>query len=131
MIYNKQTIMKHIDITFDFETCSTAPDAAPITLGAIVWNRNVELDNPFTEDTFSVAIDLRTCVTAGFSFDQDTINWWKNQNNEAKQSLVRDKCYAVDVAYNMFSDWIDAMKQKYNAETVCLWCQGKILTFLF
>lgn len=121
--------MKHIDITFDFETVSTAPDAAPMTLGAIVWNRNTDLETPFTDDAFSVAIDLRTCAVEGFSFDQDTIDWWSRQNEAAKQSVTEDECYGVDTAFQQFSDWIGRMKQKYGASTVCLWCQGQDFDF--
>lgn len=121
--------MKHIDITFDFETVSTAPDAAPMQLGAIVWNRNTELETPFTDDAFSVGIDLRTCAVEGFSFDQDTIDWWSRQNITAKQCVTEDECYAVDTAFQQFCEWINQMKQKYEADTVCLWCQGQDFDF--
>jgi hypothetical protein len=121
--------MKHIDITFDFETCSTAPDAAPMQLAAIVWNRFAEGEYPFTEDTFDVGIDLRTCVVEGFSFDQDTVNFWSRQNTVAKQNVTETECYAVDTAFQQFCEWIEQMKQKYDAGTVCLWCQGQDFDF--
>ena len=121
--------MKHIDITFDFETASTAPDAAPMTLGAIVWNRNTDTDSPFTDDAFSIAIDLRTCVVEGFAFDQETVDWWSRQNEMAKQSVTEDECYGVDTAFQQFTDWIEQMKKKYEADTVCLWCQGQDFDF--
>ena len=121
--------MKHIDITFDFETCSVAPDAAPMQLAAIVWNRDAKGEHPFTEDTFNVGIDLRTCITAGFSFDQDTIDWWSRQNEQAKRSVTDDECYAVNMAFMQFCEWIGQMKLKYGADTVCLWCQGQDFDF--
>jgi len=121
--------MKHIDITFDFETCSTAPDAAPMQLGAIVWMRNTNGDNPFTDDAFSVGIDLRTCAVEGFSFDQDTIDWWSRQSDTAKQCVTETDCYPVDTAFRQFCEWIEQMLQKYEAETVCLWCQGQDFDF--
>ena len=121
--------MKHIDITFDFETVSTAPDAAPMQLGAIVWNRNTELDTPFMDDAFNTAIDLRTCAVEGFSFDQDTIDWWSRQNDTSKQCVTEGECYAVDRAFQQFIDWIEEMKKKYGTNTVCLWCQGQDFDF--
>lgn len=121
--------MKHIDITFDFETCSTAPDAAPMQLAAIVWNRFAEGEHPFTEDTFNVGIDLRTCVVEGFSFDQDTVDFWSRQNETAKQNVTETECYAVDTAFVQFCEWIENMKQKYGADTVCFWCQGQDFDF--
>lgn len=121
--------MKHIDITFDFETCSTAPDAAPMQLAAIVWNRFSEGEHPFTDDTFNVGIDLRTCVVAGFAFDQDTVDFWSRQNETAKQNVTETECYAVDTAFMQFCEWIEQMKKKYDAGTVCLWCQGQDFDF--
>lgn len=121
--------MKHIDITFDFETVSTAPDAAPMQLAAVVWNRDTELNTPFTDDAFSVGIDLRTCVVEGFSFDQDTVDWWSRQSETAKQNVMEDECYGIDTAFMQFCEWIEQMKQKYGADTVCLWCQGQDFDF--
>ena len=121
--------MKHIDITFDFETVSTAPDAAPMSLGAIVWMRDTELESPFTDDSFSVGIDLRSCVVEGFSFDLDTIDWWSRQNETAKRSVTEGKCYDVASAFFQFCEWIGQMKEKYGADTVCLWCQGQDFDF--
>lgn len=121
--------MKHIDITFDFETVSTAPDAAPMQLGAIVWNRDTELDTPFMDYAFNTSIDLRTCAVEGFSFDQDTIDWWSRQNDTSKQCVTKGECYAVDRAFQQFCGWIEEMKKKYEADTVCLWCQGQDFDF--
>ena len=121
--------MKHIDITFDFETVSTAPNAAPMQLAAIVWDRNATGDHPFMNDTFCLGCDLRTCAVAGFSFDQDTIEWWSRQNDTAKLCVTKDECYAVDTVFLQFCEWIEQMKQKHKADTVCLWCQGQDFDF--
>lgn len=122
--------MKYIDITFDFETCSTAPDAAPMQLGAIAWNRHSKDEHPFLlDDTFNVGIDLRTCVTNGFSFDQSTVNWWNKQSELAKINVLAEDAMPVDTAYLMFCKWIVSTLKKYNAENVCLWCQGQDFDF--
>lgn len=121
--------MKYLDITFDFETVSTAPDAAPMQLAAVAWHRDTDLENPFTDDAFNVGIDLRTCVVEGFSFDQSTVDFWSRQSDTAKQSVTEDECYGVDTAFMQFCDWIEQMKQKHEADTVCLWCQGQDFDF--
>ncbi len=121
--------MKHIDITFDFETVSTAPDAAPMSLAAVVWNRNAEDLNPFTGDDFRKGIDLRTCVMEGFNFDQGTVEWWSKQNDDVKNSVIEDECYPVDTVILEFFEWVNEMKKKHQAETVCLWCQGQDFDF--
>jgi len=123
--------MIHLDITFDFETCSTAPDAAPMQLAAVAWDRNSTAKHPFLSETkpFNVGIDLRTCVVKGFSFDQDTIDFWSHQSGTAQQSVTEDEPWPVDVAYKQFCEWIEAARQERRADTVCLWCQGQDFDF--
>lgn len=121
--------MRHIDITFDFETCSTAPDAAPMQLGAIVWDRYADGGDPFLSDTFTAGIDLRSCVMAGLTFDQSTVDWWSRQDELAKLNVLECEPEPVDTVYHRFIKWIFEMQKKYQAETVCLWCQGQDFDF--
>lgn len=121
--------MKHIDITFDFETCSTAPDAAPMQLAAVAWDRNATGEHPFFDETFNIGIDLRTCVVEGFSFDQETIDFWSRQNGAAKQSVTEDECWPVDIAFQRFCEWVETTKERHDTETTCLWCQGQDFDF--
>lgn len=117
--------MKHLDITLDLETCSTAPDAAPMQLAAVVWDRYATGEHPFLDDEFfNVGIDLRTCVVEGFSFDQETVDWWNRQNETAKRNVSTDICYPVGTAFELFCDWFKTIKQRYDSESICLWCQG-------
>ena len=59
--------MKHLDITFDLETCSTKVTAAIMQLRAVAWNRNAETsDDIFTiddgavkEEYFNMGVDMR------------------------------------------------------------------------
>lgn len=127
--------MKTIDITFDLETCSLAPTAAVMSIGAIVWKRNDKnypfytlTDNIDPETCFSAHVDLRSMFLNGFTFDQDTANWWRKQNNDAKQSLLSSDadvpCSPINEILDNFFEWIEDMKRKFGATEVCLWSQG-------
>lgn len=122
---------RHIDITFDFETVSTAPDAAPMQLAAVAWDRFSNGDHPFLDaiEPFNVGIDLRWCVMNGFDFDQDTIAFWQRQSIVAKKSVLSAACYPLDEVLYKFVSWIDAAKKSAGADTVCLWCQGQDFDF--
>lgn len=121
--------MRHLDITFDFETCSTAPDAAPMQLAAVAWNRNTIGKHPFLDESFNIGIDLRTCVVEGFSFDQDTVDFWSRQDDKAKLGVTEAEAHSVDTAFRMFCEWIDDIRQRHGADTVCMWCQGQDFDF--
>ncbi len=119
--------MNHIDITLDFEACGLAPTSAVMQLAAVAWNRDAKLSagHPFPDDsTFNTGVDLRTCVVNGFTFDDDTVQWWSSRSEVAKQSVTNNEAWPVDVVIKMFLEWIDCIARKHEAETVCLWAQG-------
>lgn len=120
---------KHIDITFDFETVGTMPDAAPMQLAAVVWDRFADGASPFLGDSFMCGIDLRSCVMAGFSFDNKTVEWWSKRDCVVQMNVMECEGTAFDTAFFDFCTWINNMKKKYEAQTVCLWCQGQDFDF--
>jgi len=127
--------MKTLDITFDFETCSLAPTAAVMSIGAVAWDRYNESD-PFIVDedsgdidpttVFSAHIDLRTSFVDGFTFDQSTADFWARQNDKAKSALIAcdDALDTIENIITEFFGWIKEMKEAYGVSEVYLWSQG-------
>lgn len=120
--------MKHLDITFDLETAALCPTAAPLSLGAVAWDRNSK-ETPFLDDLkiesdFFVSIDLASGFVSGLTIDQQTQEWWKKQSQEAKDALLTQPKRALQSAIHDFFTWIENIQQTVGAETVCLWCQG-------
>lgn len=126
-----------VDITFDLETCSLAPTAAVMSIGAVAWKRYDEHSPFFGEGdgllkypTYSAHVDLRSMFLAGFTFDQSTADWWAKQSDEAKQALLAndsddEPCQPIDIVITEFLDWIkkDVM-EKLGDDDLCLWAQG-------
>lgn len=127
--------MKTLDITLDFETCALCPTAAVMSVGAVAWDRSGDR-SPFflcgdyidVTSLFSKHVDLRSAFLDGFTFDQDTANWWSKQSESAKSSLLendnetplvslRDTIEALFVWMKLYA----GIKQ---ADEVCLWSQG-------
>lgn len=129
--------MKTLDITLDFETCALVPTAAVMSIGAVAWDRNGE-KTPFIPDRYdeddefaeySLHVDLRGMFVDGFTFDQDTANWWSKQNDNAKQAVLSDDdpekpCTDIKDLVTDFFSWIDTVKETYGCDDVYLWSQG-------
>ena len=117
--------MKHIDITFDLETAALCPTAAPLSIGAVAWDRN-GTGTPFIEDIpdFFLGIDLTSCFCEELTIDACTQSWWAKQSKEAKDALVNCKKSPIKAAIKSFFDWIGTVIETTGAESVCLWSQG-------
>lgn len=122
--------MKHIDITFDLETCATTANAAVMQVAAVAWDRMGQT-TPFIYDSnnhrqliFNRHVDLRSCVMDCFDFDQETIAWWSRQSKEAKEAVSTGEVYSLRDTFQSFISWIEEMKNLLGAESICLWCQG-------
>ena len=124
--------MKTIDVTIDFETCALCPTAAVMSVGAVVWDRHAS-NTPFLSapandiHSFGRHVDLRSAFLDGFTFDQDTANWWSHQSDSAKSALLEcdDTPLASlrDVVESLF-EWIQFHRSNMQADEVILWSQG-------
>ena len=133
--------MQIIDITFDLETCDVSPSAAPLQLAAIAWDRTtrkpISIDtptDPFLRDKedhelciFNERVDLACAVMDGFTFNQDTIDFWARQEPEVQAVVVngdRQKL-SPQMLYESFFKWLTTMKEMFEADHLVLWCQGQ------
>lgn len=125
-----------IDVTVDLETCSLSPTAAVMSIGAVAWKRYGK-ESPFFDEgdgvlrnsTFSAHVDLRSMFLNGFTFDQNTADWWAKQSDEAKAALLdndsdESPCQPIDVVVAELFDWMEDIKEKLGDEDLCLWAQG-------
>ncbi len=120
--------MKHLDITFDLETAALCPTAAPLSIGAVAWDRYNRqypfLETEDTDTTFFSNIDLASSFVAGLTIDTQTQEWWKKQSQKAKDALLSQPKRSLKCAIQDFFTWIEDVRKAVGAETVCLWSQG-------
>lgn len=90
---------KHVMI--DFETLSTNPNAAVLSLGAVAFTK----DGLITDEEFYVNIDSDDCIRLGLHVSQATVDWWAKQSQEAKDALNEDKKSLLE-AMTLFSAWV-------------------------
>lgn len=119
------------DVTLDLETTALCPTAAVMSIGAVAWDRN-QVDTPFYEEgnmnnadyLYLRHIDLRSQFVNGFTFDQDTANWWASRSKEAKLSVTAQDCQPCDSVENVVVDFFQWLKEIANGDEICLWSQG-------
>lgn len=84
----------------DFETLSTHPNAAVLSLGAVCFDAN-----QVYEDKFYVNIDRDDCIERGLHVLQSTVDWWDKQSQQAKDALLVDPVSLLD-AMTQFTRWV-------------------------
>lgn len=85
-------------VMIDLETLGTEPGAAILSIGAVRFS----LDG--LEDTLYHSIDLESCQDAGLSIDAGTLDWWLDQDEEAREAAFSGDITLED-ALEDFADW--------------------------
>jgi len=67
----------------DIETLATTPDAAIVSVGAVTFSADAD---PIDEE-FHVSVPTESCREHGRRVDQDTVDWWRRQPEEAQRIL--------------------------------------------
>ena len=130
--------MTHLDFTIDFETCGLTANAAPMQVAIVPWKRDAKSD-PFVaddtgEDTEEEAsrwpeplvkyVDLRTCVVDGFDFDPETVKWWSERSETAKDAVCKDLAEPVTDVLISILEYLREIVEQYHLDSICLWSQG-------
>ena len=88
------------NVMLDIETMGTGPTAAIVSIGAAKFDANDIIE------TFSVNVDLQSCLDHGLTMDAGTVYWWMNREDAARRSLM-SQCKPMEEALQTFADWID------------------------
>lgn len=120
-----------INVTFDLETCALCPTAAVMSIGAVAWNADAEV-NPFTDGfsgdyCFYQHVDLRSSFVDGFTFEKKTSDWWMTQDDDAKKALLEyDEMplRPIDIVIKDFFGFISSVQTENSTKEVKLWSQG-------
>lgn len=118
------------DFIIDFETFDNKPTAMAIDLAVLVFENNPE-NPPNFKDLVKQGrrwkLDLRSQAETR-SRSPSTINWWKQQSDEAKQNLVpTDKDVTVKVAITEFLEYLK--EQGIDPWKSQAWCRGQSFDF--
>lgn len=95
------------DIMIDIETLSTNSNSVILTLGAVKFNRGKDIELLENCETFYRRINLDSCMNLGMKMDNETLNWWLEQSNEAKYEALENKDRQdIKFVLKEFSEWV-------------------------
>jgi len=91
----------------DLETLDTVPGGVILTLGAVMFNTEGLI--PGSE--FYTVINTDSCKAVGLTVNQNTIDWWNSQPEEAKKEVLKsnfsDTSDSLLFALGKFSQYIE------------------------
>lgn len=108
--------MNHLMI--DLETLGTSSNAVVVSISAVVF----DMSTGEIGEEFEIGLDKDQQLLKGGVIDEDTVNWWAEQSDEAKAELERLVKIDVDEALNSFATWL---KNQFKAPSkVKMWGNG-------
>jgi hypothetical protein len=105
--------------------------AAPMQVALVPWMRSEDVD-PFCNgqeaEPLVMYVDLRTCVVDGFDFDAQTLRWWSQRSEAAKQAVTRGLAEPVQDVLVGIVNYIRSLRERHHLDSICLWSQGELDT---
>lgn len=110
------------DIILDYECLKPSEDGVLIELGAVAF-----------ENDMNVVPDYNELVSSGFrckflwkeqkdrrSISKDTLEWWKEQSDEARQIFIEDgTSVTLAEGHQMFFDWLEEVGYSGRSHVYC------------
>ncbi len=91
----------------DIETFSTRNNACILTIGAVRFDRNKDVEVS-TLDSFYRRIELSSCEEIGMNIEQKTVDWWKAQSEEAQHEVfASEKRVPIKEALIELASWLN------------------------
>lgn len=124
--------LARLRIMIDFESLSTAPNAAPLSMSAVVMDFDARNGQESLLNRFNVYFGIRNVFTyanhMGGHINPDTIMWWFKQCDAARMDQVLGQDEAVDIREGliMFDDWVRQVAELYDVhhDHIEIWSCG-------
>lgn len=97
---------RYTEVMLDLETMGNGPDAAIVAIGAVAFDLETATISP---RGFYVRIDLESAVKNGGVMGPETVLWWLQQTQEARDEIAAPDIERVEilVALASFRRWIE------------------------
>ena len=102
-------MIPHSNVMIDIETLGTGPDAAILSIGAVMFGSSG------TGIEFYTTVDAQSAVDAGGSLTISTVAWWARQGAKA-QEVLSGKHKHIDAALMELSEWMGAHCEVHKAK---------------
>lgn len=88
-------------LMLDLETMGTKSNSAILSIGAVEF----DILTGKTGKEFYRNISLQSCISLGLKVDADTIMWWMQQSDDARNSLTERKVVSIQQALIDFKEF--------------------------
>lgn len=93
-------LLKRKFIIFDLETLSTEQTGVIVQIGAVKFTIEEGINSQFL-----VNIDPYSCIEFGLTVEKSTVEWWKTQPKEVRDSWKINQQTLPD-SLNKFNEWV-------------------------
>lgn len=89
-----------VEVMLDIETLGTEPGCIILSIGAVTFTLNDGV-----QDSFYRAIDIGSCRRYGLQIETDTLLWWLDQSDQARNVFREPNSELPDVLTD-FANWL-------------------------
>ena len=109
MASSTNRIFINYNVMIDIETLSTDPNAAIVSIGALKFNRKEGRKKLEDMNRFYVKVSRESCETLGMSVSQETLEWWKRQDEGIRYEALENPNDRVTIkeALEKLTMWIN------------------------
>ena len=101
------------DVMIDFETLDTSPNAVVVQIGAVEFDRTTgEIGREF-----KVNVDAQSAVNSGATLNASTVEFWLNQSNEARASILASPKIPIYKAFDDLNKFLSNCKYIWSHAT--------------
>jgi hypothetical protein len=94
-------------VMVDIETLATTPDAAIVSIGAVTFS-TADGHDPIDEE-LHISVSCESCREHGRHVDPDTLEWWRDQPEEARHILQGGR--PLRVALKALTGFCDSVEE--------------------
>lgn len=108
--------MKHVMV--DLETLGKRAGCVVISIGAVAFDPETDILGP----EFYTVINRESCLQVGLQEDQETLNWWSQQQHAAR--IIVDQATEGGILLSEALDNFTEYLSQFGLSTVHLWGNG-------
>ncbi len=116
--------MTYTDVMIDIETASASYNACILSIGLVKFNLfelmsdNINLES---KEELEILIHLDSCIEAGMEVSEDTMEWWKRQNQEVYNHVFNgEPRYSLTEGLKIMNEFL----KDVNGKERRYWSQG-------
>jgi hypothetical protein len=90
------------DVMLDLETLGNGKNSALCQIGACYFDRHTGV----VGETFKINVDVISTIRSGADLDGETVYWWLNQSEEARQSILAEPRIDINIAVILLNEFL-------------------------